>query len=149
MYCKGLSKETLENAGIVGVEFINGEWVIRRLWYKNSSKAKTEGTIKVTLARGKHKYRPDKFYPKVTFCVKQKAYNIPLSRLIYVWFKGDIPDGYVVDHIDNNSFNNHPENLQLLTIEDNLKKRYEDNPNAWTNQWGRQKGWDKHAKEYK
>lgn len=130
MYCKGLSRETLENAGIIGVELNNDKWIIRRLWYKNKSKYKVESIISVTLARGKHKYRPDKYYPKVTFCVRQKVYNIPLSRLIYVWFKGDIPDGYVVDHIDNNSFNNYPDNLQLLTIEDNLAKRFEDNPEA-------------------
>lgn len=145
MYCKGLSKETLKDAGIIGVELNNDKWIIRRLWYKNKSKAKTESIISVTLARGKHKYRPDKYYPKITFCVRQRVYNIPLSRLIYVWYKGDIPDGYVVDHIDNNSFNNHPDNLQLLTIEDNLAKRFEDNPEAWTNQWGKQKGW----KDYK
>ena len=34
----------------------------------------------------------------------------------------DIPDGYVVDHIDNDSFNNDISNLQLLTIGENAKK---------------------------
>jgi hypothetical protein len=50
---------------------------------------------------------------------------------------------YVVDHIDNNSWNCMPSNLQLLTIGENLTKRFEDNPDAWTNQWGKQKGWTK------
>ena len=31
------------------------------------------------------------------------------------------------------------ENLQLLTVGDNLKKRFEDNEEAWVNQWGRRK----------
>lgn len=70
----------------------------------------------------------------MSFCAKQKVYNIPLSRLVYVWHKGDIPDGYVVDHIDNDSFNNSIDNLQILTVEENLAKRYDDDPDAWTNQ---------------
>jgi hypothetical protein len=31
----------------------------------------------------------------------------------------------------------------MLTVEENLAKRYEDNPEAWTNQWGKQKGYNK------
>lgn len=143
MYCKSLTKDELINAGITDVFFDGKEWHVKRHWYKSSSKVKTDNEITITLACGKHKYRPDKYYPKVTFCVKNKRYSIPLSRLIYVWHIGDVPAGYVVDHIDNNSFNNSPENLQILTIEENLQKRYEDNEDAWTNQWGKPKGWIK------
>lgn len=135
MYCKGLTKQELVDVGITSVSVnFAGDWVIHRYWYKNKSKEKTNIILKVSLAEGKHKYRPNKYYPIVTFCAEQRRYTIPLSRLVYVWFKGDIPDGYVVDHIDNNSYNNMPQNLQLLTIEDNLAKRFEDNPDAWTNQ---------------
>ena len=91
-----------------------------------------------------HKYRPDKVYPKITFSTANKKYNIVLSRLIYVWFKGDITEpGMQVDHKDNDPFNNDPDNLELITISDNLAKRYVDNPDSWTNQYGRQKGWNK------
>ena len=136
MYCKGLTKQELLDAGITGVIYLKEtkEWQVHRYWYANNSKAKKNKIISITMACGKHKYRPDKYYPKITFCVKRKVYNIPLSRLVYVWYKGDIPDGYQVDHIDNDSFNNDPNNLQLLTIEENLRKRFEDNPDAWTNQ---------------
>lgn len=145
MYCKGLTKQELQDAGIINVYYDNSAkaWKVIRYWYKNNSNSKDFREVKVTVARGKHKYRPDKYYPKVTFCVTQTRYNIPLSRLVYAWFNGDIPDGYVVDHIDNDSFNNDPKNLQLLTIEENLAKRFEDNPEAWTNQWGKPKGWNK------
>ena len=34
----------------------------------------------------------------------------------------DIPAGYVVDHIDNDSFNNSLDNLQLLSIRENIEK---------------------------
>ena len=130
MYCKKLTKQELLDAGFTSVEYIEGQWRVFRCWKKNNSKSKTNTEISITLACGKHKYRPNKYYQKVTFSVNRKVYNIPLSRLVYVWFKGDIPDGYVVDHINNDSFDNRPENLQLLTVGDNLKKRFEDNPEA-------------------
>ena len=44
-------------------------------------------------------------------------------RFIYIWYKGSIPAGYDVDHIDNDSLNNDISNLQLLTRKENLAKR--------------------------
>jgi len=143
MYCKGLTKEELQEVGIFDIKFYHDDWHVFRYWYVNNTQNKTIKEIAITKAVGKHKYRPNKVYPKVTFSTPNKKYNIPLSRLIYVWFKGDIPDGYVVDHIDNNSWNCMPSNLQILTVGENLAKRFEDNPDAWTNQWGKQKGWTK------
>ena len=134
MYCKKLTKKELLDAGFTSVEYINDQWRVFRRWRKNNSKEKIDTEIKITLACGKHKYRPNKYYHKITYSFNRKVINIPLSRLIYVWFKGDIPDGYVVDHINNDSFDNRPENLQLLTVGDNLKKRFEDNEDAWVNQ---------------
>ena len=134
MYCKKLTKQELLDAGFTSVEYIDNQWRVFRRWRKNNSKEKIDTEIKVTLACGKHKYRPNKYYHKITYSFNRKAINIPLSRFIYVWFKGDIPDGYVVDHINNDSFDNRPENLQLLTVGDNLKKRFEDNEEAWVNQ---------------
>ena len=139
MYCKGLTKQELLDAGFTSVEYIDNQWRVFRRWRKNSSKYKIDTEIKVTLACGKHKYRPDKYYHKITYSFNRKTFNIPLSRFIYVWFNGDIPDGFVVDHINNDSFDNRPENLQLLTVGDNLKKRFEDNEEAWVNQWGGRK----------
>lgn len=144
MYCKGLTKQELIDLGITAIEYLENcdEWIIHRYWYDNSSKVKVNKTLAITPAVRHHKYRGDKVYPKVTFCAKCKVYNITLSKLVYAWFKGDIPDGYVVDHIDNNSYNNQPDNLQLLTIGENLAKRFTDNPDAWTNQWGKPKGYN-------
>ena len=51
-----------------------------------------------------------------------------LSRLVWEIFRGAIPPGYHVDHIDNNQLNNRLENLQLLTLADNNRKRWRDNP---------------------
>lgn len=129
MYCKGLTKKELEEMGIVEVRWNKylDTWVITREWYKNNSKTKKERkqlVIADVLAR--HKYTKDKSYPKVTFSYKNKARAITLSRLVYAWIVEDIPDNYVVDHIDNNPYNNRLDNLQLLSIGDNIRKRFND-----------------------
>lgn len=142
-YCKGLTKQELIDVGIIDVRFIKGKWLVYRLWYRNNTRVKELKIISITNAVGKHKYRPDKVYPKITFSTPRRKYNIPLSRLVYIWYNGDIPDGYVVDHIDNDSYNCSPDNLQLLTVGENLAKRYIDEPAAWTNQYGKPKGWKK------
>lgn len=54
-----------------------------------------------------------------------KQWAISLASLIMVLIKGeDIPAGYVVDHIDNDSFNNDLDNLQVITISENVKKNH-------------------------
>ena len=45
-------------------------------------------------------------------------------RFIYESHHGLIPDGYVVDHTDDNKLNNNIENLQIITQSQNLKKNY-------------------------
>ena len=52
----------------------------------------------------------------------KKFYNISLQVLVYLWFKGDIPKGMEVDHIDDNPLNNLPENLHLLSHRANMLK---------------------------
>jgi len=48
--------------------------------------------------------------------------SIRLHRIIYRIFHGAILYDFVVDHIDNNSWNNHPDNLQLLSASQNIAK---------------------------
>lgn len=45
-----------------------------------------------------------------------------LSRLLYSHFKGDLVEGMVIDHIDNNPKNNSLYNLQQITIRENASK---------------------------
>ena len=49
--------------------------------------------------------------------------NILVSNIVWIWFNGQIPQGYDIDHIDNNPMNNNLSNLQLLTRKENLAKR--------------------------
>lgn len=58
-------------------------------------------------------------YIRVTY--KRKQYQ--LHNLIWVLHNGEIPDSLYVDHIDNDPSNNKIDNLQLLTLPENLRKR--------------------------
>ena len=133
-----LTKQMLQDMGIVDIHWDKerDDWYILRHWFKNKSKTiKTYTRITITQATRKHKYAQSKAYPKINFYYKNKGRCYPLARVLYAWFKGDIDDGMVVDHIDNNPFNNCLSNLQLLTQERNLEKRYKDNPKGNRNQW--------------
>lgn len=45
------------------------------------------------------------------------------SRVIYSLCKGPIPDGYVIDHVDGNRLNDHPDNLRACTSQQNAWNR--------------------------
>lgn len=61
-------------------------------------------------------------YHHVSLCKEGKVYNFLVHRLVYETFKGIIPKGLVVDHIDSNRLNNTLDNLQLLTLSENTRK---------------------------
>ena len=45
-----------------------------------------------------------------------------LHQLVWESFNGEIPEGFVIDHIDNNPKNNHLSNLQIVTRQQNTLK---------------------------
>ena len=51
-----------------------------------------------------------------------KAKNFYIHHLVWITFKGEIPNGMVVSHIDGNTENNSLDNLHLLTHKENLNK---------------------------
>lgn len=54
---------------------------------------------------------------------KGKMENITVHRISYIWFKGDIPEGMQIDHINRVRHDNRPANLQVLTNrENNMRK---------------------------
>lgn len=62
--------------------------------------------------------------------VRKKYY---VHRLMWITFKGPIPEGYEIDHIDCIKSNNFIDNLQLLTRADNMKKCIQRNPHIISN----------------
>lgn len=68
-------------------------------------------------------------YKRVLLSKNGKTKNFLIHRLVYTAFVGNVPDGFQIDHRDNNPENNRLDNLQLLTVSENIKKIYIDNPN--------------------
>ena len=73
----------------------------------------------------KHAYGKDLQYEYVALYnyATHTSHLLSYAHLLYAWFKGEVPAGYDIDHIDNNTLNNALDNLQLLTQEENLRKR--------------------------
>lgn len=46
-----------------------------------------------------------------------------VHKLVYETFKGEIPEGLEIDHIDRNKLNNNPDNLRVVTRSENMKNR--------------------------
>jgi site-specific DNA-cytosine methylase len=65
-------------------------------------------------------------YLTVKLCCSGMKMQCRIHRIIWIAAHGIIPDGYCVDHINNNKKDNRLENLQLLTPEQNSRKAKED-----------------------
>lgn len=81
--------------------------------------------LKQTISVKNHKYGKQCVYILVCPWDYEKGKRVPmtLQRIVYMFFKGDIPEKFDIDHIDNDSLNNLPSNLQALSRKENLAKR--------------------------
>lgn len=79
--------------------------------------------------RTKVKLRVHRGYNTLTLFSKSQGgiKNWKVSGLVYKTFVGHIPDGYVVDHINNNPLQDWVTNLRCVTNSENIKKSYETN----------------------
>lgn len=79
--------------------------------------------------RTKVKLRVHRGYNTLTLFSKSQGgiKNWKVSRLVYKTFVGHIPDGYVVEHINNNPLQDWVTNLRCVTNSENIKKSYETN----------------------
>ena len=58
---------------------------------------------------------------RVTLWKDKKAKECLVARLIGITFLGLPPDGFTINHIDGNRFNNRLENLEWLSLADNIR----------------------------
>ena len=125
----------------------NGYFVEGDKVFKNCTSNRCRGIreIKIRVITQKLKYGNDKKYCYVFLHIKRfrehKKVHLRLHAVIYAWYKGEVPLGYDVDHIDNNTLNNNIDNLQLLTCKENIRK----SPNRGTNHWYYIKGYDRES----
>lgn len=56
--------------------------------------------------------------------MKYKGHMLQLHRIIYARFNGALAEDLVVNHKDGNGYNNHPENLELVTQSVNCYHRF-------------------------
>lgn len=93
--------------------------------YQKNRKTKEEKELKIYLNIRTKKYGKAMCYLVVPHWNYQKGNTgiTTLHKMVYLQFKGDIPKGYEIDHIDSDTFNNEPENLQAITRDENQKKR--------------------------
>lgn len=120
---KALTKQNLMELGIDVCRNEKGEYLVRHYSRNNRSLKRSLKVIKVSIIYKKHQYGKTVSYKAYLFHENGKAYTISEHRLVYAWFKDDIPAKYDVDHIDGNTMNNSLDNLQLLTRKENLAKR--------------------------
>ena len=63
-------------------------------------------------------------YFQISLFQNNKPKSFAIHVLVYNTFKGKVPNGFEIDHIDNNKLNNDIDNLQLLKSRKNVSKAY-------------------------
>lgn len=61
-------------------------------------------------------------YLNVTLWDKGIKKKVCIHNLVAKIFIGEVPEGYIVDHIDNNPSHNYVTNLQIITLKENTQK---------------------------
>ena len=60
----------------------------------------------------------------VSFKTENGLFKIGLHRLVFIYFKHEIPKNMVINHIDGDMSNNHIDNLECITQSENIKHAY-------------------------
>ena len=120
---KALTKLDLMELGIDVSKTETGEYLVRHYARNTKSLERSLRVLKPQTIGRKHPYGKPCMYKAYLFHENGKSYTISEHRLVYAWFKDDIPAKYDVDHIDGDPMNNRLDNLQLLTRKENLAKR--------------------------
>ena len=123
-FAKALTKKELLDYGFVNAYMDeSNNWHIIRHWYYKSTKEKRDNECKLFYNTKPHPFGRDVTYAHVKFRYNGVGKDFQLARFLYVWFIGDIPDGYDIDHINDNSLDNRLENLRMLTHKENIRRR--------------------------
>ena len=114
---KAITRKELESWGIIKLFFTNNCWHIRRQFIRKGRVY--EVVKKETTMNKKYVYAPDEVRRVFTLSVGGQHKSIQLSRLLYAWFLGDIPEGMeVIGDPDNYR------GLKLVTVKENNELKW-------------------------
>lgn len=80
------------------------------------------------ITKAKRKLQDKKIIPKTSknniyFDVFVNGRKIKYHNLLWILINGDIPENFLIDHIDGNKNNNNIENLRLVTHQENCQNK--------------------------
>lgn len=120
-----LTKKQLKEWGFQGIEKNGNEYLVRRVWKKTKSKKMNLTFIKVHKTIVYHRYAAANIVMSFSFCVNGKQRTLSLARYIYAYYNGNIDDKHYVTHKDEDPCNCDAGNLELITKEEMLKRRFQ------------------------
>lgn len=88
-------------------------------------------------------------YEQLTLYRNKIKYGPVVHRLVLTAFVGEIPEGYVVNHIDGDKLNNDLSNLEIITISENNKHAFRTGLKKPTKCFGKSNGMYRHGKRSK
>ncbi len=110
-----LTREFLEKAGFVSCEFVDGSWVIKRIWRIGNTKKFGEKEIHISETSDRHPYGYDQKAPVISFSF-DKQYSISWPRFLWAWKTGSISKDVKVRKIDDKNI--WPDSFELVDIHD-------------------------------
>ena len=88
--------------------------------YEGKYQASTKGRIRNSRTGRILALHPNRGYLKIGIMKDGKRRYYRVHRLVWEAFNGQIPDGYEINHINENKLDNRLENLSLLTRKENI-----------------------------
>ncbi len=94
------------------------------LGYEGYYKIDEQGNV-LSIRTGKTLKPSEGRYKTITFSVNGEKKTYRVHRLVYESYKGEIPEGKVINHKDGNTYNNSLSNLECVTQKENIDHAYE------------------------
>ena len=99
------------SVGAIDVDKYGNVWTLKKHYQ--------DGTFRDVTPRI-YKTRDDRGYIRIGLYLSNKYYNIFAHRIVWLFYKGLIPDGLQINHKNGIKDNNRPENLEVVTCQQNI-----------------------------
>lgn len=106
---QALTRKKLEELGVISVDFDNK--IVTRYNSRGTKVLQTKATK--SPQKNSKRYEDKISYTHYICCIRGKTYSF--SNIVYAWYVGIIPAGFLIDHINGDTSDNKPDNLRLYT----------------------------------